>query len=296
MQGKFYIKKFIRDDGATLDFDGREILLDVENTLLVRSDPSTTAVSYTESNGGEMIRQRLGTAEQTVNGLILPIDASYWELVQRLTGFWQINHTYRIVYIKRDGGLFAISNVWISSALQVIPTPYETYSKWKIGLTVGNELWLEYAEDASGKEIFANVIVLPSLTSSSGGEDWDEAGEVYDDVGAVWLDDDSGSGLQKVVFNSIKPIYPVWEVSGPCTNPHIQNNTSDTEAIFEGTVAEGQTLIVNFETGEAHLDGALVSRLVNGTLICSPGENLIGFGIDGGSTKSSTISWNNVIG
>lgn len=295
MQNKFYIKKFIRDDGGVLEFDGQEILLDVENTLLARADPNTTAVNYTEANGAEMIRQRLGAAEQGVNGLILPRETDYWSLVQRLTSFWQINHMYTIVYIKKDGGMFSISNVWISNALQIIPTPYETYSKWTIGLTIGNEMWVEYAEDAEGSQAFANSYILPSLAQSAGGEEWDGVGEVYDLIGAVWLDA-GNSGIQDVTFNSIKPIYPVWIVKGPCTNPRIQNNTTNTEAGYQGTVAEGQTLIVNFETGEAHLDGALVSRLVDGTLVCNPGPNQIGFSSDGGDAKTSTINWNNIIG
>lgn len=295
MNNKFYVKKFVRDDGAILELDGIEIYLDAENTLLVRPDPNTTAVSYTEANGGEMIRQRLDVAEQPINGLILPKSSTYWQLVQKLTGFWKINHTYRIIYIKRDGGMFVINSVWIGGALQIIPTSYEQYSRWNIVLNIGNELWTEYAEDATGKEIYANSYILPSLASSAGGEQWDDVGEVYDEVGAVWQSD-STSGLQSVDFNSIKPVYPVWTVLGPCTNPKLQNNTTDTEAIYNGTIGAGQTLVVDFSAGEARLDGALVTRFVDGVVYSSPGENIMGFSSDDGLTKNSVISWNNIIG
>ena len=78
-------------------------------------------------------------------------------------------------------------------------------------------------------------------------------------------------------------------------NPKLQNNTTDTNAEYDGTVAEGQTLTVDFTAGTAYLDSALVSRSVYGVVSFRPGENIVGFNSDGGATDSSTISWNNII-
>lgn len=295
MSNIFSIKKIVRDDGATLEIDAHEVYLDSDNQLLVRADPSTSAVNFTEANGGEMLAQRLTVAEQPLNGLILPKETPYWRLVQRLTSFWQINHTYKIVYIKSDGALFVVDGAWINSALQITPTPKEEYSKWSVSLTVGNELWREYAEDEDGGEIDANMVMLPSLSVSAGGELWDDIGEVFDDIGEVWTND-SNSGVQTVIFETIKPLYPTWTVVGPCSNPKIQNNTTNTTATYNGAIAAGQTLTVNFKTSEAHLDGALVSRLVDGSLVCNPGENRIGFSSDDASVKECSLSWDNIIG
>ena len=294
-RGKFTVAKFIRDDGVSLEIDERNFYLEADNTLLVRADPETTVVSYTEANGGEMLAQRLTTVEQPITGLLVPKQTSYWRLVQQLTAFWKINHTYKIIYRKMDGAMFAVDDLWISSALQIIPTPNQSYSKWSVGLTIGNEIWREYAEDANGNEIDANMVTLPSLSNSAGGEQWDDIGLVYDDIGAVWLDDGS-SGLQDIMVESIKPVYPVWTVLGPCVKPKLQNNTTDTEATYNGTVATGQTLVVNFEAGEAHLDGALVTRLVDGVIKCDPGSNQIGFSSDDSTAKECIISWDNIIG
>ena len=100
MDNKLYIKKFIRDDGETLSFDAEEIYLAKDNTLLVRADPATTAVEYTEADGGEMIRQRNATYMQPINGLIIPKTSTYWALVTQLSLFFKVNHTPTPEYAK----------------------------------------------------------------------------------------------------------------------------------------------------------------------------------------------------
>ena len=293
MNDKLYIKKFIRDDGEKLSFDGEQIYLSKDNTLLVRPDPSTTAVNFTEADGGEMIRQQNTTYDQPVNGIIIPKTSDYWTLTSQLSLFFKLNHTYKIVYVKKDGSMFALSNAWISSGLQIIPRPHEEYSNWSITMTIGNVNWTEYAEDSQGNEIYSNTITLPLISAATGGEEWDSVGLVSDGVGEVW---ETGSGgLQAIDIDSTAMIYPVWVVKGPCTNPLLQNNTTDTTAQFNGTVASGQTLTVNFADGVAYLDSALVTRYVYGLVSLRPGENIIGFNTDGGTTDTSTVSWNNVI-
>lgn len=175
MNGKLYIKKFIRDDGGTLSFDAEEIYLSENNTLLVRSDPATTAVEFTEEDGGEMIRQRGATYSQPVSGLIVPKSTEYWALCVRLSRFFILNHTYKIVYIKRDGSMFSMNRAWINAGLQIVPVPYENYSTWTIEFRIGDNFWTEYAEDSQGKEIYSNSVELPLLTAGTGGEVWSDA-------------------------------------------------------------------------------------------------------------------------
>lgn len=174
MNGKLYIKKFIRDDGETLSFDAEEIYLSENNTLLVRSDPATTAVEFTEEDGGEMIRQRGATYSQPVSGLIVPKSTEYWALCVRLSRFFILNHTYKIVYIKRDGSMFSMNRAWINAGLQIVPVPYENYSTWTIEFKIGDNFWTEYAEDGQGKEIYSNTVELPLLTAGTGGEVWSD--------------------------------------------------------------------------------------------------------------------------
>lgn len=293
MDGKLYIKKIIRDDGEQLEFDGEEILLAEKNTLLVRPDPSTTAVEYTEADGGEMVRQRNAIYNQTINGLIVPKISGYWALSSKLGKFFKVNKTYQIVYIKSDMTMFKVENAWISSGLQIIPVPYEEYSEWNITFAIGNPNWFEYAEDSGGSEIYSNNVILPLLTANAGGEIWDAVGLSSDNVGEEW--EKGAGGVQTVNIASTQAIYPVWTVVGPCVNPTLQNNTTDTVAEYDGTVASGQTLVVDFAEGVARLNTALVTRNVSGLVSLAPGENTLGFNSNGGTTETSTISWNNII-
>lgn len=293
MDGKLYIKKFIRDDGESLSFDTEEIYLAESNTLLVRANPATSAIEYTESDGGEMIRQRNATYVQPIKGLIISKTSTYWALVTKLSLFFKINHTYKIIYIRKDQTMFAISGAWISTGLQIVPVPHEEYSEWSIDLTIGNNGWREYTEDAQGRETYANTVTLPLISAAPGGETWDNVGLVAGNVGEEW--ETGHGGVQTVNIESTQTIYPVWVVNGPCVNPKLQNNTTDTIAEFNGTVAAGQTLSVDFEAGTAFLNSALVTRYLSGIVSFTPGENLAGFNSDGGSTQNSTISWNNII-
>ena len=430
MGDKLYIEKFIRDDNETLEFDGVEIYLNENNKLLRRPDPNTTAVEYTGADGGEMIRQKASIYEQEVNGLIIPKTTEYWALTAQLSKFFKFNHTYKIVYKTKAGSMFAISNAWISSGLQIEPVPYETYSEWSITFAIGDVAWTEYAENGSGQEVYSNTVTLPLLTANAGGEMWESpitptgknlfsvgfsqypanltnsieltnpnnrivhftfpsplaaghyifsgkvisitttkdvrilvwdsqgaafttnvnsvgefsfpilasatltkidilidsldddgvsvsfdnlqlesgssvsdyepygntpvgGGEMWDNVGAEW--ESGAGGVQTVNIDSTQAVYPVWVVEGPCTNPTLQNNTTDTVASFDGTVASGQTLTVDFAAGVAYLNSALVTRYVSGLVSLAPGANTVGFNSDGGSTSTSTISWNNTI-
>lgn len=293
MDNKLYIKKFIRDDGETLSFDTEEIYLSADNTLLTRPDPLTTAVNYTEADGGEMIHQQASTYEQPVNGIIVPKTTNYWDLTSRLSLFFKLNHNYKIIYTKKDGEMFAVNGAWISAGLQIVPVPNERFSNWTITFTIGNVAWTEYAENSQGEEVYSNTVTLPLLTANAGGEIWDSVGLVSDSVGEEW--EAGAGGAQTVNIASTQQVYPVWVVEGPCINPTLQNNTTDTVATYDGTIASGQTLTVDFEAGVAHLDTALATRDVMGVVSLKNGNNTLGFNSDGGDTQTSTISWNNTI-
>lgn len=291
---KFYVKKLIRDDGEVFEFDGIETYLATENILLVRPDIQSSDVEYTDASGGEMIRQRLVIHEQPFNGIIYPRNTDYWALYFSLSSFFKINHAYQIIYRQKSGAMFAQKGAWLATNLQVNPPADEDFSNFSFGMRLKNSLMHEYAENSEGEEVYANSVVLPLLTSNIGGERWDAVGDEWDAIGAEW--EGGGGGVQNVSVNSISKVYPVWTVQGSAVNPTLQNNTTDTFAIYNGTVAAGQTLVVDFAAGTARLDGSLVSRNVSGEVSFAPGINLAGFNIDTGTAENSRISWNNIIG
>lgn len=291
---KFYVKKIVRDDNVTLEFDQYEIYLSTNNTLLINPEIDSTDVNYTDVDGGEMIQQKLPPQVQPFEGILYPQETDYWTLYFKLKSFFKINHYYTIIYVKKSGQMFAHRGAWLNNNLQLSPIANEEYSVFTVGYKTKNSLLYEYAEDEQGNEVYANKATLPLLSAATGGELWDSVGQVYNTVGSVW--DAGNGGVQEISINSVSAIYPLWRVVGPSVNPVLQNNTTDTVAEYEGTVAAGQTLVVDFALGIAKLDGALVSRNISGQVNFAPGLNVAGFNSDGGSTTSSTIEWNNVIG
>lgn len=291
---KFTVQAFIRDDGKKLEIDESQIFLADENDILVNAEAETSDMEYTEQNGGEMIRQRLMIGSQSFAGIIRPVEDSYQTLMSKLRGFFQINHTYQVIYRAKDGATFSRDGAWIESTLQIQARWDELFSYWNIGFKFGETSLKQYAEGSDGARVSANNLEIGLAAGVAGGEVWDEIGEVWDDIGTVW--EAGEGGIRPVSVESTGVIYPVWTVRGEAVRPSIQNNTTDTVATFEGTVSAGQTLVVDFASGRATIDGSLVSRLVSGELKMTPGQNMIGFNVDSGTAEKSEISWNNVIG
>lgn len=257
-------------------------------------DLDTSDIDYTDTDGGEMIRQRLSTYTQSINGLILPKDSGFWKLYSMISSFFAANHTFTLVYGKRDGQLFAIKGAWRSSGLDLPVPADEGNTTFSTEFKVGNSVLFEYSEDSSGHEVYSNNVKLGRVSAATGGEVWDGKGQVFDAVGEVWAG--ASGGLSSVFVSSTIKVYPVWVLQGPAVNPSIQNNTTDTSATYRGSISSTQTLVVDFSTGEARLNGAIVSRNVIGQLSIAPGNNLVGFDVEGGEATTSELEWNNVIG
>ena len=290
---KFKIWKLLRDDGETFVIDEKEIYLAQDNSILAMPEIDTSEVEYTEVDGGEMIGQRLHPLIQTINGIMLPnTEGAYLELVTKLINFFKINHTYTILYRTKTGKLFTRRDAWISDNLQLNPVANEDYLTFTCSFKVPRRFMYEYADDGNGNEMYSNSVTLPLLTAASGGCVWDAVGSVYDNVGAVY--EEGNGGVKNIIVNSKVRIYPVWNVKGPCNNPQLQNNTTDTIARYSGFIASGQKLVVNFETNEARIDRLLVSRSVTGQIYLDPGINTVGFNSEGGDTKESMIEWRNI--
>lgn len=297
----FYIKKIVRDDGQELAFNQQEIYLADNNAnLLMRPDLDTTSVEYTEADGGEMIAQRAASYDQELNGLLIPKTSGYWNLRNQLSGFFQKNHLFFIVYEKSsgdplvDGDLFKSGDAWISDNLQIPPTPRELYSPWSVTLHIGTPGYQEYVEDPGGHEIYANSVQIGLLSAASGGSVWDSVGQEWDSVGQVYVAGEGG--LQTVSTDTSQTIYPIWVVEGPVTDPYIYNDATGTQANYTGSIASGQTLTVDFSSGKASIDGLVVSGNLSGELTLANGTNYVGFDITSGTITSSILKWNNYIG
>lgn len=297
----FYIKKIVRDDGEEFTFDRSEIYLADDNAdLLNKAEVETTSIEFTEADGGEMVAQRLASYDQDINGLIIPKTSSYWALRTQVSDFFQVRHTFYIVYEKAsgddhvEGDLFKSGDAWISNSLQIPPTPRELYSPWSVTLHIGTPGLQEYAEDAGGHEIYSNSVDLAIMSAATGGQQWDSVGQEWDNVGLVYVAGEGG--IQTVNAQTTQDIYPVWIIEGPAVNPSIYNDTTSTSATYTGSIANGQTLTVEFASGKATLDGLVVSGKLSGGFQLTDGANYVGFNIDSGTIDHSTLKWNNYIG
>lgn len=295
MNGLNYIYAIIRDDNQRFQFDQSEFYLSEDNSFFTGPSISSTDLEYSDVSGGEMIGQRNSTYNLELNGLIVPRATDFYTLYSKLRSFFQINHTYTIVTVRSDGTMTARRNAWLANGdgLQIEPTSREDGATFNVEFTIGDVNTYEYAEDSDGNEIYANVVNLPLISASSGGKVWDDVGAEWDEIGDVW---EAGfGGIQTITVNSSVKVYPVWTIVGPCVSPSLTNNTTDTNATYNGSVAEGQTLVIDMSTGTAKLNGAVVSRNLIGQVSFAPGDNQVGFDSGGGGSETSTISWNNII-
>ena len=106
-----------------------------------------------------------------------------------------------------------------------------------------------------------------------------------------------GSGGPTIVMNeSIDNVYPIWTITGPITNPVLENTTTGEQIEYVGTIGEGQKLIIDMGEQTALLDGLNVLSNVAGEFISlAPGANTLLYSVSNGDTASE-IGWSEIVG
>lgn len=122
-------------------------------------------------------------------------------------------------------------------------------------------------------------------------------GVVWDAVGAVWEAGTGGSSMNNIMVDSVDAINPIWSVTGPITNPTIENLTTGSSLTFEGSLTASQTLVVDSSNMTAMLNGTNVLRLISGDwLRLDPGLNRIVFSANQSDVNTSKLEWQGVVG
>lgn len=113
--------------------------------------------------------------------------------------------------------------------------------------------------------------------------------------GYVW--EEGGSGGHTTVMNeSIDNVYPIWTITGPITNPVLENTTTGEQIEYVGTIGDGQTLVIDMGAQTALLDGLnVVANIVGEFLSLAPGSNTLIYSVDSGD-KASEIGWSEIVG
>lgn len=119
-------------------------------------------------------------------------------------------------------------------------------------------------------------------TDEPGGFEWEEGG---------------GASIVSVTVDSISDVYPVLVINGPTVEPEIDNLTTGKYIKYNGSIAEGQTLVVDMTTQTAKLNGAnVVANLSGSWLSLAPGINRLTFTAENPDAPNATMEWNEVVG
>ena len=112
--------------------------------------------------------------------------------------------------------------------------------------------------------------------------------------GAVW-DAETGHATTTMTVGGLFPVNPIWIVPGPAESPLIENLTDNTSLSYLGTIAAGQSLVVDCGAQTATLAGANVKNNIRGTWQkFEPGQVTIRYS-GANITGPSTIQWNEVV-
>lgn len=135
----------------------------------------------------------------------------------------------------------------------------------------------------------ASPLEVKAITIGGGGVVWDPNG-------AEW---EEGGGGEIVIVNvdSIENILPVWTIRGEAENPTLTNLTTGMSITYNGTVASGQTLVIDLLNKTAKLNGTSVISDVSGQWVeFKPGNNRVSYSTENANAPDSTIEWQEVVG
>lgn len=292
--------RFVRDDGEKLEIGGASGLVNGGTDDWFPAKPlRTSQFNYADADGGQMVKQHYDPWTITFSGYIRRHGpALIRESRNDLLHFFANNHYFTAIFTDCTGTEMAGMSGWVSSAPQVVLRgKLDAHPTFTLQLTFGDPFLYEYAEDEEGNPIYAHSITVPKYVDTSEGEGYMYSGSGYIYFGGGYAYIGQQSQIPTINVDSIQAVAPVWKVAGLATNPTITNLTTNTEMSYSGTIAEGQTLVVDCLNQTAMIGTADVSRYLSGDwLTLVPGDNQLQYESTGkDDAESSTLEWNGVI-
>ena len=292
--------RFIRDDGERLAISGASGLVDkATDDWMPAKTLRTSSFTYADADGGQMVKQHYDPWPITFSGYIVrPTTAKTTATRNELLRFFTTNHYFTAIFTDCDGVEMSAPSGWISSAPEVIlRSKQERHPSFSLELTFGDPYLYEYAEDKDGKPTYANSIEVPKFEqkATAVGYMYSGAGYIYYAGGYEYTG--KINQIPTINVNSTQPVAPIWTVTGQATNPTITNITTNTTMSYNGTIANGQTLVVDCLNQTAMIGTADVSRFLSGDwLTLAVGSNKLRYETTSqNDTKNSKLSWNGVI-
>lgn len=291
----FILALFIRDDGQRLLLgDGYYDF----NQKLQHFQSNTIANDVVEIQGdsGQLLAgQVMRSGAQKFEGYIGDATTNRQTIEQKRSdfmAFFRIKHFYKVIYIFPDGTAIQRQRGYLTDA-PTIPEIFQKFPEYSVALNFEDANYYEYAEDAEGNEIYANIAEIMLNAAKRGGLVWDAIGAVSDSAGYIW--EEGGSVQNIVTVAGVDSAWPIWTVQGGAQNPTLTNITTGQTITWQGFVPAGQTLTINMAEMTADLAGANVFEYITGEWIrLAPGNNTLAY-TAGSADKPSTLSWNGVL-
>lgn len=209
--------------------------------------------------------------------------------------FFRKDYYYTVVYIFSDGTAIQRRQGFIVDAPEVREL-YQYMPEYHVALNFEDINYYTYAEDSSGHQIYGKSATIPiSAGSPYGGLVWDGYGTTWDSTGAIW--EAGGGGPTTLMVDSIDKVFPVWTVNEPAVNPQLAVLTTGTSITYTGTVAAGQTLVIDMLNKTAFLNGVSVINNISGDWVnFAPGNNRVTYTTTNADATYSTIEWQEIVG
>lgn len=213
---------------------------------------------------------------------------------RQFLSFFRTGLYYTVVYIFSDGTAIKRIYGYLVDAPEVREL-FQMSPQYHVALNFEDVNYYTYNENSDGDEIPSQSIDVSILGAVSGGLIWDSIGVVWD-TNAKW-EEGGGGGETILNVSTIAPIFPTWTVQGPCINPTIENVSTGTSLAYIGTVAQGQTLVVDCAAQTALLNGVNVADNISGDwLVINNGVNRFISEITSGDISHTTLRWSEIIG
>lgn len=209
---------------------------------------------------------------------------------------YSFNNSNHYIQCFSIDGTWASGNdfkTWLTthpnSVYYILATPTTT--------EITDETLLEQLEHIYSLYEGVNHISITPTAGAQGTMKISYASELNPGGGFVWEDGGGGGGATTVNVIGVGNAEPIWTIIGPATNPTLTNITTGKSITWNGTVPNGQKLVIDMGNQTAELNGANVYSSITGDwLELKPGANKLTYTALGGATDPSTLEWNGVVG
>jgi hypothetical protein len=295
----FIMSLFIRDDGERFLLGSGAYQFNKKQLHFEANKYQNDLVEVQGNDGIMLAGQVRRGSTQDFDGYIGDASLNKQEIENYRKAFFMFfrkNYYYKVVYIMPDGTAIQRQRGFIVDAPEVKEL-WQIYPEYHIALNFEDINYYEYAENSSGQEIYGkSATVSLSIGARDGGIIWDEYGATWDNYGMIW-EATTGSSYTTIAVDSIDIVYPIWEVTGPATNPELANLTTNTTLYYSGNIANGQKLVIDMNNKTAMLNGSSVIKNVSGDWVyLASGNNKISYTTDNNDAVSSTLKWQEVVG